>query len=124
MKTFKEFFQIGVTKPSKSDVQNYLNGLGTRLMQLSDIKKKIINHFKNIKNLKLDSFGRKVLSFEEYIPEEVEEAKQGHALVVGGKIVARDTKPKLLKKIKKDGIKIDHKKNFLTLTGKEVGDSW
>ena len=124
MKTFKEFFQLGVTKPSKSDVQNYLNGLGTRLMQLSDIKKKIINHFKNIKNLKLDSFGRKVLSFEEYIPEEVEEAKQGHALVVGGKIIARDSKSKLLKKIKKDGIKIDHKKNFLTLTGKEVGDSW
>ena len=124
MKTFKEFFQLGVTKPSKFDVQNYLNHLGTRLMQLSDIKKKIINHFKNIKNLKLDSFGRKVLSFEEYIPDEVEEAKQGHALVVGGKIVARDTKSKLLKKIKKDGIKIDHKKNFLTLTGKEVGDSW
>ena len=124
MKTFKEFFQLGVTKPSKFDVQNYLNGLGTRLMQLSDIKKKIINHFKNIKNLKLDSFGRKVLSFEEYIPDEVEEAKQGHALVVGGKIVARDSKSKLLKKIKKDGIKIDHKKNFLTLTGKEVGDSW
>jgi len=65
MKTFKEFFQLGVTKPSKSDIQNYLNGLGTRLMQLSDIKKKIITHFKNIKNLKLDSFGRKVLSFEE-----------------------------------------------------------
>jgi hypothetical protein len=124
MKTFKEFFQLGVTKPSKFDVQNYLNGLGTRLMQLSDIKKKIINHFKNIKNLKLDSFGRKVLSFEEYIPDEVEEAKQGHALVVGGKIVARGSKSALLKKIKKDGIKIDHKKNFLTLTGKEVGDSW
>ena len=69
MKTFKEFFQIGVTKPSRSDVQNYLNGLGTRLMQLSDIKKKIINHFKNIKNLKLDTFGRKVLSFEEFNPE-------------------------------------------------------
>ena len=69
MKTFKEFFQIGVTKPSMSDVQNYLNGLGTRLMQLSDIKKKIINHFKNIKNLKLDTFGRKVLSFEEFNPE-------------------------------------------------------
>tara|TARA_Y100000758_G_scaffold240365_1_gene176402 strand:- start:90 stop:614 length:525 start_codon:yes stop_codon:yes gene_type:complete len=173
MKTFKEFFQLGVTRPSKSDVQNYLNGLGTRLMQLPDIKKKIINHFKNIKNLKLDTFGRKVLSFEEFIKEglkdlpphlqkslkdfakrqkklkkqfpqlkvktlvynpetgkpdielkEVEEAKQGHALVVGGKIVARDSKSKLLKKIKKDGIKIDHKKNFLTLTGKEVGDSW
>ena len=69
MKTFKEFFQLGVTKPSKSDVQNYLNGLGTRLMQLPDIKKKIINHFKNIKNLKLDSFGRKVLSVEEFIKE-------------------------------------------------------
>jgi hypothetical protein len=65
MKTFKEFFQLGVTKPSKSDVQNYLNGIGTRLMQLPDIKNKIIKHFKNIKNLKLDSFGRKVLSFEE-----------------------------------------------------------
>jgi hypothetical protein len=126
MKTFKEFFQLGVTKPSKSDVQNYLNGLGTRLMQLSDIKKKIITHFKNIKNLKLDSFGRKVLSFEEYIPEEVEEAKQGHALVVGGKIVARGSKSALLKKVKKDKIKLDPKgdQNFLTYTGKEVGDSW
>jgi len=126
MKTFKEFFQLGVTRPSKTDVQNYLNGLGTRLMQLSDIKKKIINHFKNIKNLKLDSFGRKVLSFEEYIPEEVEEAKQGHALVVGGKIVARGSKSALLKKVKKDKIKLDPKgdQNFLTYTGKEVGDSW
>jgi len=124
MKTFKEFFQLGVTKPSKFDVQNYLNQLGTRLMQLPDIIRTIEKHFKNIKKLKLDRSGRKVLSFEEYIPDEVEEAKQGHALVVGGKIVARDTKPKLLKKIKKDGIKIDHKKNFLTLTGKEVGDSW
>ena len=52
------------------------------------------------------------------------EAKQGHALVVDGKVVARGSKSQLLKKIKKDGIKIDHKKNFLTLTGKEVGDSW
>ena len=124
MKTFKEFFQLGVTKPSKFDVQNYLNHLGTRLMQLPDIIRTIEKHFKNIKKLKLDRSGRKVLSFEEYIPDEVEEAKQGHALVIGGKIVARDTKSKLLKKIKKDGIKIDHKKNFLTLTGKEVGDSW
>ena len=63
MKTFKEFFQIGVTKPSTFDVQNYLNQLGTRLMQLSDIKRKIISHFKNIKNLRLDPSGRKVLSF-------------------------------------------------------------
>ena len=124
MKTFKEFFQLGVTKPSKFDVQNYLNGMGTRLMQLPDIIRTIEKHFKNIKKLKLDRSGKKVLSFEEYIPDEVEEAKQGHALVVGGKIIARDSKSKLLKKIKKDGIKIDHKKNFLTLTGKEVGDSW
>ena len=126
MKTFKEFFQLGVTKPSKSDVQNYLNGLGTRLMQLSDIKKKIINHFKNIKKLKLDRSGRKVLSFEEYIPDEVEEAKQGHALVVGGKIAARGSKRVLMKKVKKDKIKLDPKgdQNFLTYTGKEVGDSW
>ena len=65
MKNTQEFFQLGVTKPSKFDVQNYLNHLGTRLMQIPDIKNKIIKHFKNIKNLKLDSFGRKVLSFEE-----------------------------------------------------------
>ena len=69
MKNTQEFFQLGVTKPSKFDVQNYLNGLGTRLMQLSDIKNKIIKHFKNIKNLKLDSAGRKVLSFEEVYME-------------------------------------------------------
>ena len=124
MKTFKEFFTLGVNKPTMAQVQDYLNHMGTRLMQIPDIIRTIEKHFKNIKKLKLDRSGRKVLSFEEYIPDEVEEAKQGHALVVGGKIVARDTKPKLLKKIKKDGIKIDHKKNFLTLTGKEVGDSW
>ena len=41
MKNTQEFFQLGVTKPSKSD----------------------------IKNLKLDTFGRKVLSFEEFNPE-------------------------------------------------------
>ena len=123
MKTFKEFFQLGVTKPSKFDVQNYLNHLGTRLMQIPDIKRKIINHFKNIKNLQLDRFGRKVLSFEEF---EIEEAKQGQALVVGGKIVARGSKSALLKKVKKDKIKLDPKggQNFLTYTGKEVGDSW
>ena len=69
MKTFKEFFQLGVTKPSKFDVQNYLNQLGTRLMQLPDIIRTIEKHFKNIKKLKLDRSGKKVLSFEEFNPE-------------------------------------------------------
>ena len=72
MKTFKEFFQLGVTKPSMFDVQNYLNHLGTRLMQVPDIKRKIERHFKNIKNLKLDRVGRKVLSFEEFDSEKNE----------------------------------------------------
>ena len=65
MKNTQEFFQLGVTKPSKFDVQNYLNQLGTRLMQIPDIIRTIERHFKNIKKLKLDSSGRKVLSFEE-----------------------------------------------------------
>ena len=57
---------------------------------------------------------------------EVEEAKQGHALVVGGKIAARGSKRVLMKKVKKDKIKLDPKgdQNFMTYTGKEVGDSW
>ena len=38
-----------------------------------------------------------------------EEAKQGHALVVGGKIVARGSESALLKKVKKDKIKLDPK---------------
>tara|TARA_Y100000034_G_scaffold70010_1_gene84498 strand:- start:91 stop:624 length:534 start_codon:yes stop_codon:yes gene_type:complete len=54
----------------------------------------------------------------------LKETKQGHALVVGGKVIARGSKSQLLKQVKKDGIKIDHKNNFLTYTGKEVGDSW
>tara|TARA_B100000446_G_scaffold115497_1_gene107733 strand:- start:309 stop:551 length:243 start_codon:yes stop_codon:yes gene_type:complete len=70
MKNTQEFFQLGVTKPSKFDVQNYLNHLGTRLMQLPDIIRTIEKHFKNIKKLKLDRSGKKVLSFEEHIPEE------------------------------------------------------
>ena len=72
MKTFKEFFQLGVTKPSKFDVQNYLNQLGTRLMQLPDIIRTIEKHFKNIKNLKIDRSGKKVLSFEEFQEEKDE----------------------------------------------------
>ena len=54
----------------------------------------------------------------------LKETKQGHALVVGGKVIARGSKSQLLKQVKKDGIKIDHKNNFLTYTGKEVGDNW
>jgi predicted Zn-ribbon and HTH transcriptional regulator len=61
-----------------------------------------------------------------YQKEAVDEAKQGHALVVDGKVVARGSKSELLKKAKKDGVKLDPKgnQNFLTYTGKEVGDSW
>ena len=61
------------------------------------------------------------------VSEEVEiEEAMGYALVVGGKVAARGSKSQLLKKAKKDGIKLDPKgdKNFLTMTGKEVGDSW
>ena len=71
MKDTQEFFTLGVTKPTMFDVQNYLNHLGTRLMQLPDIIRNIEKHFKNIKKLKLDRSGRKVLSFEEHIPEEI-----------------------------------------------------
>ena len=55
-----------------------------------------------------------------------EEAKQSQALVVGGKIAARGSKRELMKKVKKDKIKLDPRgdQNFLTYTGKEVGDSW
>ena len=56
MKDTQEFFTLGVTKPTMFDVQNYLNHLGTRLMQVPDIIKTVERHFKNIKNLKLDRF--------------------------------------------------------------------
>ena len=69
MKDTQEFFTLGVTKPTMFDVQNYLNHLGTRLMQVPDIIKTVERHFKNIKNLKLDRFGKKVLSFEEFQTE-------------------------------------------------------
>ena len=67
----------------------------------------------------------KIIIKAEHEPE-VKEAKQGQALVVGGKIAARGSKRVLMKKVKKDKIKLDPKgdQNFLTYTGKEVGDSW
>ena len=77
------------------------------------------------KQMKKPSAAKRVLGSQIVFEEvELDEAKQGAALVVGGKVVARGTKKQLLKQIKKDKIKIDHKKNFLTTTGKEVGDSW
>ena len=65
MKDTQEFFTLGVNKPTMAQVQDYLNHLGTRLMQIPDIIRTIERHYKTIKNLKLDRFGRKVLSFEE-----------------------------------------------------------
>ena len=71
MKTFKEFFTLGVSKPSKMNVQKYLDDLGSarRLLSIPDIIKKIEDYFKTIKNLKIDRSARKVLSFEEFDPE-------------------------------------------------------
>ena len=93
MKTFKEFFQLGVTKPSKFDIQNYLNQLGTRLMQIPDIIKTIEKHFKNIKNLKLDRLGRKVLSFEGF---EMKKFKEYVKISEARGAYIWDTKPKTL----------------------------
>ena len=71
MKTFKEFFTLGVSKPSKMNVQKYLDDLGSsrRILSISDIIKKIEGYFKTIKNLKIDRSAQKVLSFEEFEPE-------------------------------------------------------
>ena len=68
MKTFKEFFTLGVSKPSKMNVQKYLDDLvsARRLLSIPDIIRSIERYFKTIKNLKLDHGGRKVLSFEEF----------------------------------------------------------
>ena len=71
MKTFKDFFTLGVSKPSKMNVQKYLDDLGSarRLLSIPDIIKKIEDYFKTIKNLKIDRSAQKVLSFEEFNPE-------------------------------------------------------
>ena len=93
MKDTKEFFALGVTKPTKFDVQNYLNQLGTRLMQIPDIIKTIEKHFKNIKNLKLDRLGRKVLSFEGF---EMKKFKEYVKISEARGAYIWDTKPKTL----------------------------
>ena len=104
-----------MSTPQKvTQMQHYWDDLDH--MASDDMKKKKMKMKFGIKNIKLDPRKGKIKSFDE--------AKQGHALVVDGEVVARGSKSQLLKKIKKDRIKIDHKKNFLTLTGKEVGDSW
>ena len=66
-KTYNEFFTLGVSKPTKQDVQDYLDRLGNavRLLSNNDLIRNIINHFKTIKNLKLSSNGRTVLAFEQ-----------------------------------------------------------
>ena len=66
-----EFFTLGVSKPQMSDVQNYLDHLGSsrHLLSIKDIIKNIEKYFKTIKNLKIDRSARKVLSFEEFNPE-------------------------------------------------------
>ena len=71
MKTFKEFFTLGVNKPTKDQIQDYLNRLGSsvRLLSNKDLIRSIERYFKTIKNLKLDQTGRKVLAFEEFDPE-------------------------------------------------------
>ena len=74
MKTFKEFFTLGVNKPTKQQIQDYLDRLGSavRLLSQKDLIRSIEHYFKTIKNLKLDRTGRRVLSFEEFEPEKNE----------------------------------------------------
>ena len=71
-----------------------MNHLGTRLMQVPDIIKKIEDHFKNIKNVKLDRFGRKVLSFEGF---EMKKFKEYVKITEARDAYIWDTKPKTLK---------------------------
>ena len=94
MKDTKEFFTLGVTKPTKFHVQNYLDHLGTRLMQVPEIIRTIEKHFKNIKNLKLDRLGRKVLSFEGF---EMKKFKEYVKITEAREAYIWDTKPKTLK---------------------------
>ena len=77
MKTFKEFFTLGVNKPTKQQIQDYLNRLGSsvRLLTNKDLIRSIEQYFKTIKNLKLDRSGRRVLSFEE-VEKKIEEASK------------------------------------------------
>ena len=126
MKTFKEFFKLDersmYSRQKVVQMQHYWNDLSHTATD--DMKKKSMKMRFGITNIKLDKKGGKLISFDEV--DKVKEAKQGHALVVDGKIAARGSKRELMKKVKKDKIKLDPKgnQNFLTYTGKEVGDNW
>ena len=85
MKTFNEFFTLGVNKPTMAQIQGYLDHLGTRLMSVKDIIKHIEKYYKTIKNLKLDRYGRKVLSFEEFQIEDIKVPIKVGDTVLGGK---------------------------------------
>ncbi len=81
-----ELFTFGVSKPSMSDVQKYLDSMGSarRILSISDVIRKIEKYFKTIKNLKIDRSARKVVSFEGLETE-----------------VAPPGKEKMIKKLKK-----------------------
>ena len=67
-----EFFTLGVSKPQMSDVQNYLDHLGSarHILSIKDIIRNIEKYFKTIKNVKIDRSARKIISFEEFETEE------------------------------------------------------
>ena len=67
-----EFFTLGVSKPTKSDVQSYLDNLGSarHILSIKDITRNIEQYFKTIKNVKIDRSARKIISFEEFETEE------------------------------------------------------
>ena len=130
MKTYKEFFEDLTHYPAMIDPKidkskdDWVKGDPTEPIDVSDNSGDMKSVLDKANRDVEKERGTKIKPFVE--SKEVEEAKQGHALVVGGKIVARGSKSALLKKVKKDKIKLDPKgdQNFLTYTGKEVGDSW
>jgi len=110
MKTFKEFFTLGVNKPTKDQIQDYLNRLGSsvRLLSNKDLIRSIERYFKTIKNLKLDRTGRKVLAFEEVCCDDcydhiVEESEyQGKKVKLNDPTRASDGKKKFYVYVKNE----------------------
>ena len=120
MITFKQYTDIISKISKKLDVTRDI-----ATAALIKVQQKGINPLRWQKYITMLNTFVKILIQAEHEPE-VKEAKQGHALVVGGKIAARGSKRVLMKKVKKDKIKLYPKgdQNFLTYTCKEVGDSW